>query len=96
IEGLQKPLLALGVSRLGVDFNSVDGRPANVIFLLLMPPRHYEEEVRILAGIARAVIAEASREQLLRATTLEDALGVLATDPTAAPPRARRASLADV
>ena len=29
IEGLQKPLLALGVSRLGVDFNSVDGRPAN-------------------------------------------------------------------
>ncbi len=97
IEGLQKPLMALGVSRLGVDFNSVDGRPANVIFLLLMPPRQYEEEVRILAGIARAVIAEASREKLLRAATLEEALVILGAEPSAArPPRSRRASLADI
>ena len=97
VEGLQKPLLALGVSRLGVDFNSVDGRPANAIFLLLMPPRQFEEEVRILAGIARAVIAEASREKLLRATTLEEVLAVLGAETGAnPPPRPRRASLADI
>ena len=97
VEGLQKPVLALGVSRLGVDFNSVDGRPAKVIFLLLMPPRQFEEEVRILASIARAVIAEASREKLLRATTLEEVLAVLGAETGVNPPqRPRRASLADI
>lgn len=97
VEGIAKPMLALGLSRLGVDFNSPDGKPANVIFLLLMPPRQYEEEVRILAGIARAVIAEASREKLLRATTLEEALAVLGTESgVKVSSRSRRASLADI
>jgi len=95
VEGLSHPLLALGCSQQGVDFNAPDNRPARVVFLLLMPPRAYDLEVRILAGIARAVITQASREKLYAARTLDEALAVIDVQ-VDLPPRPRRASLADI
>ncbi len=97
VAGLDRPLLALAHSRLGVDFNAPDDRPARAIFLLLMPPRAYDLEVRILAGIARAVISEAARERLYSAHTLDEALAIVDTDASIdLARRPRRASLADI
>jgi Kef-type K+ transport system membrane component KefB/mannitol/fructose-specific phosphotransferase system IIA component len=78
LEGLDKPLLALGRSRDGIDFDAHDGRPARVVFLLLIPPKAYEEEVRILASIARATHDARSREELLAASGLDEVTRVLA------------------
>jgi Kef-type K+ transport system membrane component KefB/mannitol/fructose-specific phosphotransferase system IIA component (Ntr-type) len=78
IEGLERPLLALGRAPHGIDFDAPDGKPAKIVFLLLVPPKAYDEEVRILASIARAVFEEQSRSELLAADRLEDALEVLA------------------
>ncbi|MFZ8299885.1 PTS sugar transporter subunit IIA, partial [Staphylococcus aureus] len=61
IEGLTAPLLALGRAPHGIDFDAPDGRPAKIVFLLLMPPKAYEEEVHILGSIARAVYDERAR-----------------------------------
>ena len=55
-----------------------DGRPARLVFLLLIPPKAYEEEVRILASIARATYDARSREELLAASGLEEVTRVLA------------------
>jgi PTS system fructose-specific IIC component len=97
VEGLQRPVLALGCSREGVDFNAPDGVPARIVFLLLMPPRAYDKEVRILAAIASAVIAPETRDRLLRAHTIDEALTVLAVAPSPVETRRpRRASLADI
>ena len=96
VEGLSHPLLALGQSRAGIDFNAPDDRPARLVFLLLMPPRAYDLEVRILAGIARAVINVAARERLYAATTLDEVLAIVGSDGRAASePQPPRASLAD-
>jgi len=77
VEGLQRPLLALGRSPRGIDFDAPDGRPARVVFLLLIPPKAYEEEVRILASIARATFDARGREELLAASGLEEVTRVL-------------------
>lgn len=37
IEGLQQPIVAVGISNRGVDFDSPDGLPARIILLLLTP-----------------------------------------------------------
>jgi Kef-type K+ transport system membrane component KefB/mannitol/fructose-specific phosphotransferase system IIA component (Ntr-type) len=97
IAGLSKPLMALGFSPEGIDFNAPDGQPARVIFLLLMPPRAHDQEVRILAQIARAVIEPASRARLLQAKSLPEVLALVSEHrprPGSMPPR--RASLADI
>lgn len=77
IEGLQRPLLALGRAPHGIDFDAPDGRPAKIIFLLLMPPKAYEEEVHILGSIARAVYDEQARVELLAAQSFDEVLRVL-------------------
>ena len=64
VEGLDQPMLALGRAHGGIDFDAPDGRPARIIFLLLIPPKAYEEEVRILASIARAGYALRTAEDI--------------------------------
>lgn len=59
--------IAFGLSREGVDFNALDGKPAHLIFLLLGPESDNENYLRIMAGITRLVSEEARRETLLKA-----------------------------
>jgi PTS system fructose-specific IIC component len=77
IEGLERPLLALGRSPRGIDFDAPDGRPARIVFLLLIPPKAYDEEVRILASIARSTFDARAREELLGAAGLDEVVRVL-------------------
>jgi Kef-type K+ transport system membrane component KefB/mannitol/fructose-specific phosphotransferase system IIA component (Ntr-type) len=77
VEGLSKPVVALGLSHEGIDFDAPDGRPAKIVFLLLLPPKAFEKEVRVLAALARSVFDAAAREALLRATSTEDAIRAL-------------------
>jgi mannitol/fructose-specific phosphotransferase system IIA component (Ntr-type) len=72
VEGLEHPLLALGRAPQGIDFDAPDGQPARFVFLLLIPPKAYKEEVRILASIARATFGSRARELLTRATGIEE------------------------
>jgi mannitol/fructose-specific phosphotransferase system IIA component (Ntr-type) len=94
VEGLKGPVLALGFSKNGVDFNARDGRPSRIVLLLLVPPRAPEREVRLLAAIARAVITPERRTSLLAATTIEQVTALLAAPP-APSLRGSRTSLAD-
>jgi Kef-type K+ transport system membrane component KefB/mannitol/fructose-specific phosphotransferase system IIA component (Ntr-type) len=77
VEGLTKVVVALGLSPTGIDFDAPDGRPAHIVFLLLLPPRAYEKEVRVLAALSRSVFDETAREALLGATSLEEAVRCL-------------------
>jgi PTS system fructose-specific IIC component len=96
IAGLPRPLLALGFAPEGVDFNAPDGAPARIVFLLLVPPRAHDQEVRILAQIARAVIEPAARARLLEAKSLNEVLVLVEHGPRTPSIRPPRASLADI
>ncbi len=77
VEGLERPLLALGRAPRGIDFDAHDGLPARIVFLLLIPPNAYDEEVRILASIARATYDARAREELAAASGIEEVTRVL-------------------
>lgn len=77
VEGLSRPVVALGLSHEGIDFDAPDGRAARIVFLLLLPPKAYEREVRVLAGLARAVFDKEARTALLGVTTAEEAVRCL-------------------
>jgi mannitol/fructose-specific phosphotransferase system IIA component (Ntr-type) len=76
--GLRRPLLALGRAPKGIDFGAHDGRPARLVFLLLIPPGDNAEEVRILASIARATIDPAARDAIVAAAGLDEVTRVMA------------------
>jgi Kef-type K+ transport system membrane component KefB/mannitol/fructose-specific phosphotransferase system IIA component (Ntr-type) len=77
VEGLSRPVVALGLSENGIDFDAPDGRPARIVFLLLLPPKAYEKEVRVLAALARSVFDLTARDALLATKTLEEAVKCL-------------------
>ena len=78
VEGLERPLLALGRAPHGIDFDAPDGAAARIVFLLLIPPKAYDEEVQILASIARATYDERARQELSSASGIEEVTQVLA------------------
>ncbi len=77
VEGLNRPVVALGLSHDGIDFDAPDGHNARIVFLLLLPPKSFEREVRVLAALARSVFDEPARSALVKATTMEDAVRCL-------------------
>jgi len=68
LENLPAPVIAVGVSPSGVDFDARDGRPAHFIFLILTPKEDDGAQVEILADIARAFENEAVRAAAAHAT----------------------------
>jgi PTS system nitrogen regulatory IIA component len=58
---------ALGIAPAGVNFDSIDGEPATIIVLLLIPRKSFQEHIRAMAAIARVMREEANRTALLAA-----------------------------
>ncbi|MDB4944834.1 MAG: putative Na/H antiporter [Labilithrix sp.] len=82
VEGLTRPVVALGLSAGGIDFDAPDGRPAHIVFMLLLPPKAYARELKVLSNLARSVFDEKARSMLVRATTQEEAVQVLEANVT--------------
>jgi PTS system nitrogen regulatory IIA component len=67
IKGLKGIVLAFGRSTRGIDFDSLDGQPARLFFLLVAPEDAPGEHLKALARISRLMKNGHLRESLLRA-----------------------------
>jgi mannitol/fructose-specific phosphotransferase system IIA component (Ntr-type) len=50
---IREPQVLLGISAEGADYQSMDGQPVHVFFVLLSPPDRASHHTRLLARIAR-------------------------------------------
>lgn len=50
---IREPQVLLGISPEGADYQSMDGQPVHVFFVLLSPPDSASHHTRLLARIAR-------------------------------------------
>ncbi len=66
-----------GYSREGVDFDSVDKKPAHFFFLVLSPAGKANKQLRILARIARVMHNNVLRTELKNADTSEKVIKVI-------------------
>jgi Kef-type K+ transport system membrane component KefB/mannitol/fructose-specific phosphotransferase system IIA component len=64
-EGLTAPVIALGFSRDGIDFDSPDGAPAHLIFMILTPRENFQAQLDIVADIAKTFKVEGITEKAL-------------------------------
>ncbi len=79
INELQSAVLGFGLSRQGVDFESIDGKPTHIFFLLITPENATGLHLKLLARISRILKKEPFRERLMNAidpgeiyTSIED------------------------
>jgi len=69
VPGLAAPLVGLGVSPEGVDFDAPDGESARLVFLILTPEGDDASQIEILGDIARSLLDPETRERLRTAPT---------------------------
>jgi len=73
----EKQIGVLGISRNGVDFKSLDGAPAHLIFLLVCPSSESGEHLLAMASISRAFKDRLFRQSLLKATSVNEVIGLI-------------------
>ncbi|BBW97815.1 hypothetical protein GsuE55_26480 [Geobacillus subterraneus] len=75
-----KPAVAFGLQKNGVDWDGLDGTPAKLIFMIAVPEESAgDEHLKILQMLARKLMDETFREQLLTVQTKEEAYNLLQT-----------------
>ncbi len=68
---------ALGVAPEGIPFETLDGQPARLIILLIMPRRNFQGHVRTLAGIAHLLANPGFRESVINAPDVKTILRLI-------------------
>lgn len=75
--GLESLILGFGLSRQGVDFDSIDGKPSDIFFLLLSPDTSSGLHLRLLARISKLLKEENFKEKLRAARGAEDVMQII-------------------
>jgi PTS system fructose-specific IIA component/PTS system nitrogen regulatory IIA component len=68
---------AVGVSRDGIDFNSLDGEKVNLVFLLVSPPDRPGDHLRALENISRQLRDDTFCRFLKQAKSADDIVQLL-------------------
>lgn len=84
LEGLKAPLGAFARLASPVDFESLDDRPCDLVFMLLAPVSAGADHLRALAAVSRAFREPSIRAALRGAGTQEAVMSILCGRKTAA------------
>lgn len=72
-----KTLAVFATTAEPVDYESFDGKPVRLVFMLIGPPAASSDHIRILGRISRLLQREQVREKLLEAVTPAEIIEVL-------------------
>lgn len=72
MSGVRHPIISFGRSKLGLDFDSMDGQPAHLFFLLIAPEDSSGIHLQVLAKIAKILKNGAFRKKLMEHGTRKE------------------------
>ena len=70
-------VLGFGLSRNGVDFESLDGKPTHIFFLLITPEDSTGLHLKLLARISRILKDDPFKTRLLNATSGDEIFKII-------------------
>ncbi len=79
-DGVSSLEIAFGLSPGGIDFESLDGKPARLIFLVLSPRSTSGPHIQTLAVISRNLKNKELREKLEQASSAKEAMRIIRED----------------
>lgn len=71
LKSMQNPVLAVGVSPKGINYESLDDRPVHIIVLIVVPAESQKQYLRILARVTLLLKNAQLRQRLLEAGDAE-------------------------
>ncbi|MBF0102810.1 MAG: PTS sugar transporter subunit IIA [Desulfobacterales bacterium] len=74
---IQSMIIGFGLSRKGVDFESIDGKPTHIFFLLLTPENSAGLHLKFLARIAKMLQVQDFKEKIMNATNRDEIYAII-------------------
>jgi nitrogen PTS system EIIA component len=80
LKHLDRLVLGFGLSRQGVDFESMDGRPTHLFFLLITPEHATDLHLKLLARVSRLLKKDTLKEMLMKAASADDVIALISAE----------------
>ena len=77
LKNLKSLIMGFGLSRKGVDFESIDNRPTHLFFILLTPENSTGLHLKLLARISRLLKNESFKKKLMKATDSDQVYSII-------------------
>ncbi|MBN2898509.1 MAG: PTS sugar transporter subunit IIA [Clostridia bacterium] len=75
--GVKEPAVVFARSQAGVDYESMDGAPAHLFFMIAVPDAANDEHLKILSSLSRKLMHANVREALMAATTYDEVIEII-------------------
>ncbi len=76
-EAVLEPSLWVGKTRTRIEWNSLDGEPVQIVFLILVPATAQSEHLNILAQLARKLMHDEFVESIHSTTSAKEMMDIL-------------------
>lgn len=74
------PSIAFGLSKNGVDYESLDGEPSKLFFMIAAPANASNTHIEVLSKLTTMLLDDEIREKLLEVKTPEEVISILTSD----------------
>ncbi len=74
------PSIAFGLSKNGVDYESLDGEPSKLFFMIAAPANASDTHIEILSKLTTMLLNDEIRERLLEVKTEQEVIDILTAD----------------
>ena len=75
-ESIKAPAIIMGRNQAGIDWESFDGQPAKLIFMIAAPADGAGEHLKALASLSKVLMNPEPKRDLLAAQNVEDVLNI--------------------
>lgn len=76
-DAVKIPTVAIGISKKGVDYESLDGKPSHLFFMIAAPANSNNSHIELLSKITTLLLEDDIREALINAKSKEEVLDIL-------------------
>jgi nitrogen PTS system EIIA component len=76
-KGIETMVIGFGLSRRGVDFDSIDGKPTHIFFTLITPDQSTGLHLKLLARISKILKRDGFKDKLMNASSSEEILTII-------------------
>jgi len=80
IENFPGLVVLFALSSKGVSFNSIDGQPAKIVIMLIVPRNKRGQHVKMLASIARTLAGTEIKSKIMACTSADDIIQLFLQD----------------
>ncbi|MFK5954655.1 MAG: PTS sugar transporter subunit IIA [Desulfobacterium sp.] len=77
LNAINSIVVGFGLSRGGVDFDSLDNKPVHIFFLLITPENSTGSHLKVLAQISRLLKQNDFKDRLMKAENVDDIVQVI-------------------